>query len=446
MSAASPTAAAKPPPLAPGTIWTIALLTAIYTFAFIDRQILAALAEPIRQDLGLSDTQIGLLGGLAFAFLNAFASLPLARFAEHRGRTGIIAVGITGWSVMTMMCGAAVSYWQLLLARMGVGVGEAVQPAMIALIADKVPAARRASMLAIYNLSIPMGAFAGAAGGGLIASLLDWRWAFVIAGAPGLLLALLFRLTVRDIEQTHTAADVPSTLDVAKHLLGKKSFIHGIGGIMIATFCVFAIMFFLPAWLVRKHGFDYAQAGLTLGLLSSVPAMLSMLAGGFMADRLGRRDLRWYVWLPAIPLALCVPLYLFALPQADWRTALIALILIAFLQYSQTPLLTAITQNMVGNRMRATASALVGIVVNLFSAGLGPWFMGRLSDILTARAYGGDFAADCLVDAPSAACTTASADGLTQAMMAIACLFLWAVFHLLLASRWIRDELNENTA
>ncbi|MBC7986281.1 MAG: MFS transporter, partial [Sphingomonadaceae bacterium] len=160
--------------LAPGTAWTVALLTAIYTFAFIDRQILAALAEPIKRDLALSDTQIGLLGGLAFAFLNAFASLPLARLAERGGRTGIIAIGIAAWSVATMLCGAAGNFWQLLLARMGVGVGEAVQPAMIALIADKTPAARRATMFAIYNMSIPLGAFAGAAGGGLIAAALDY--------------------------------------------------------------------------------------------------------------------------------------------------------------------------------------------------------------------------------------------------------------------------------
>lgn len=431
-----------PPPLAPGTAWTIGLLTAIYTFAFIDRQVLAALAEPIRRDLGLSDTRIGLLGGLAFAFLNAIASLPLARIAERRGRTGIITIGIAAWSAMTMACGAAANFWQLFLARMGVGVGEAVQPAMIALIADKVPAARRASMIAVYNMSIPMGAFAGAAGGGIVAALFDWRWAFVIAGAPGLLLALIFRLTVRDAPIRHEPADVPSIAAVARHLLARKSFLHAVGGIMIATFCVFGIMYFLPPWLFRRHGFGFAGAGLALGLLSSVPAMVSMALGGFLSDRLARRDPRWYVWLPAGFLLLCVPLYWIALPQGDWRMAMAGLIAIAFLQYSQTPLLHAITQNMVGDRMRATAASLVGIVTNLVAAGGGPMMVGLLSDRFAARAYGPGFAADCAAAAPSAACTAASAEGLTMAMLATASLFLWAAFHLLLAARTIRRDLE----
>ena len=429
-------------PLPPGTAWTIALLTAIYSFAFIDRQILAALAEPIKRDLVLTDSQIGLLGGLAFAFLNAFAALPLARLAERKGRVGIISLGIAAWSVATMLCGSVFSFWQLLLARMGVGVGEAVQPAMIALIADKVPAARRASMFAIYNMSIPLGAFAGAAGGGMIAGVLDWRWAFVIAGAPGIALAILFRLTVRDAPVRRDAPAIPSIGSVARHLLAKKGFVHGIGGIMIATFCVFGINFFLPPYLMRVYGFAVQNAGLTLGLLSSVPAMISMGIGGFWSDRLARRDPRWYVWLPAIFLALCIPIYLIALPQADWRAAIAGLVLLAFLQYSQTPLLSAITQNMVGDGMRATASALVGIVTNLFAAGCGPWFVGALSDALSRWQYAGDFAADCAIAASSPACAAASAEGLTYAMMVTACLFVWAIVHLLLAARWIAADLE----
>lgn len=436
----------RPEPLPPGTAWTIALLTAIYTFAFLDRQILAALAEPIRADLGLSDTQLGLLGGLAFAVLNAAASLPLARIAERRGRVGIITIGIAAWSAMTMACGAATNFVQLLLARMGVGIGEAVQPAMIALIADKVPAARRASMIAVFNMSIPLGAFAGAAGGGLIAALLDWRWAFVIAGAPGLLLALLFKLTVRDVPIQHGASDVPSIGAVARHLLARKSFVHGIGGIMIATFCVFGINFFLPPYFIRAHGFAVAEAGLALGLLSSVPAMVSMAIGGFLADRLAQRDARWYVWLPALLLGAAVPIYLVALPQGDWRLAAGGLLVVAFLQFSQTPLLYALTQNMVGNRMRATASSLVGIVTNVFAAGFGPLLVGGLSDALTAAAYPGDYAADCPIGAASIACRDAAAEGLTIAMMATAALFLWAVVHLLIAARWIRRDLAESPA
>ncbi|MBC7986415.1 MAG: MFS transporter, partial [Sphingomonadaceae bacterium] len=372
----------------------------------------------------------------------AFASLPLARLAERGGRTGIIAIGIAAWSLATMACGAAANFWQLLLARMGVGVGEAVQPAMIALIADKVPPARRATMFAIYNMSIPLGAFAWAAGGGLIAASIGWRWAFVIAGAPGLALALLFRLTVRDAPVMHQPADIPSIGAVARHLLRKKSFVHGIGGILIATFCVFGIQYFLPAWLMRAHGFDPAQAGLTLGLLSSLPAMLSMMAGGLLADRLARRDARFYVWLPAALLTLCVPIYLIALPQADWRAAMIGLLLIAFLQYSQTPLLSALTQNMVSDRMRATASSLVGIVTNLFAAGCGPVFVGAASDFFAGRAYAGDYARDCATGA-SPACAAAGAEGLTTAMMMAAVTFLWAVLHLILAARWIREDLAE---
>jgi len=408
-----------------GAAWTVGLLTLVQAFGFIDRLVIASLAEPIRLELKLTDGQIGMMG-LAFSLLAALASIPLARLADRRGRVKLIAMGVALWSIMTALTGGAMNFWQMFAARLGTGFGEAVQPSMSALIAEKVAPARRASALSFYSLAIPIGAFVGAAGGGLIAQHWGWRWAFVAAGLPGLLLAVLVWRTLTDLPRraADDATPMPSILAVIRHMGSRRSLPHAVWGTIIATFVIFGIQMFLPAWLMRRHGFAAGEAGITLGLLSSLPAMVSMAMGGFLADRLARRDARFYVWIPAAFLILCVPLYLVALSSMEWRLALPLLIAIGFLQYAQTPLLLAIVQNMVTDRMRATASALVGVLTGLVAAGGGPWLVGMLSDAFQARGDGSDPAA-----------------GLTQAMMLAACLYGVAALHLLLAARTIRADL-----
>ena len=437
--------------------WVLGLVTLVALFGFADRQITAVLAQPMKHDLGVSDTALGFLGGFAYAALNALATIPIARLADRGRRLTLISIGVFVWSGATALCGVAQSFIQLVGARLLVGMGEATGgPATSSVIADYFPPERRASAAGIFALAIPLGALVGAAGGGFIAQHFNWRVAFVIAGLPGIVIGLLVATTVREplrgrYDRGGTdAAAAPSLLAVFKRMLAKPAFLHTVIGSTLVSTGGFGIITFHAPYFFRRFGLDYAQAGLLTGLIGAIPGSLCILAAGFLTDRLGRRDVRFYGWVPAIGGFLAAPLYVVSFLQSGWIATTALLMVTGLVQYAYLPVSVGVYQNLMEPRMRASATAVVGMMTNLISASLGPLMVGALSDLLAARsfaAHGGvDYAASCVgkgaaQTAAAGVCSQASAIGLQWACMAFALIYLWGGVHFALAARTMKRDM-----
>jgi MFS family permease len=433
------------------TAWVLVLFTLVATFGFVDRIIVQVLVQPIKAELHVSDEDMGLLGGLTFALLYVVLSIPIARLAERTNRVRIISISTALWSLATAASGFASHFSGLFVARVGVGVGEAAgTPATTSIIADYFPRERRASAMAVYGLAVPLGAFLGATVGGAVAYRWGWRAAFLVAGLPGALLALLQWLTVREPVrgQSDPGKDVstaPPFSAVLKRFADRPSLIHIIGGATISTIAGYGVSYFMSAYLSRRYGLNYQQAGFLVGLIQSVPAALSIAAGGFLADWAGRRAAYWYALIPAIGSALATPLYMAAFSSQTWLVATVILAVTAMCQYAYIPAAAAITQNMMEPRMRASATAVTGLIYTLVGQGLGPWMVGKLSDHFAHGAFTGDFNLICNSDAGAggavAACVSAEATGLETALMIWAVLYLWSGVHLAIGASKLRRDL-----
>lgn len=366
----------------------LAMLLLVYTFNFLDRQILGILAQPIKADLGLSDAEFGAIGGLAFALLYSVLGVPLAYLADKTSRSGVIAGSLAVWSAFTALCGTATGYWQLFLYRLGVGVGEAggVAPSY-ALIADYFPPEKRARALGIYSLGIPVGLAFGTLLGAYIAALVDWRMAFLVMGVAGVLLAPIFKYVVRDLPRPAPVADA-APLSAAFPILAKKpAFWLMAFAASFSSLCGYGLALWTPSVLMRSFGFDLITTGQFMGSILLVGGTAGVFAGGYFADRLGKLDKGWYAKLPAIAWAITVPTFAFGLlspsPMLAWPLLLIPNALnILWLG----PVTTAV-QHLVPRHMRATASASFLLINNLIGLGAGPLLMGALSDALKSS-YG----------------------------------------------------------
>jgi MFS family permease len=364
----------------------LAMLLLVYTFNFLDRQILGILAPAIKADLNLSDAEFGAVGGLAFAMLYSVLGVPLALLADKTSRSWVIAGSLAVWSAFTALCGTATGVGQLFLYRLGVGVGEAggVAPSY-ALIADTFPPESRARALAIYSLGIPIGLAGGTLLGAYIASAIEWRTAFYVVGIAGVVLAPIFRLVVRDPPRRQEAAD-RAPLGTVFPLLAKKP---AFWLMSLAAGCSsltgYGLALWTPSVLVRSFHFDLITTGQFTGSLLLLGGTIGVFAGGVLADRLGPRDHGWYAKLPAIAWLVTAPTFAAGLlstgsPGLAWALLLIPNALnILWLG----PVTTAI-QHLVPSHMRATASASFLLINNLIGLGIGPWLMGRLSDAMTA--------------------------------------------------------------
>ncbi len=384
----------------PGLV--LAMLLIVYTFNFLDRQLLGILAQPIKADLQLTDTEFGAIGGLAFAVLYSVLGVPLALIADRTSRSGVVAVSLAVWSGFTALCGTAAGYWQLFLYRLGVGVGEAggVAPSY-ALIADYFPPERRARALAIYSLGVPIGLSSGTLLGAYIAALIDWRTAFIVMGVAGILLAPIFRWLVRDLPRPKEAAASAAPIATVFPMIAKKpSFWLLAFAASSSSLCGYGLALWTPSVLMRSFGFDLITTGQFMGSLVLIGGTIGVLAGGWLADRLGTRDQRWYAWLPALAWLVTVPCFALGFlgdnPALAWPLLLIPNGLnILWLG----PITTAV-QHLVPRHMRATASACFLLINNLIGIGLGPLLIGSLSDGLKST-YGTDAlryaAVGCLV-------------------------------------------------
>ena len=368
----------------------LAMLLLVYTFNFLDRQILGILAGPIKAELGLSDGQLGALGGIAFALLYSTLAIPLALLADRTSRTWVITVSLAVWSGFTALCGMAGSFMQLFLCRIGVGVGEAggVAPSY-AVIADYFPAHQRARALSIYSLGIPLGSAGGVLLGGYIAQTVEWRTAFIAVGIMGIVIAPLFRIVVREPARPVQAADAVPVSAVFGILAAKRSFWFLALGAASSSMCGYGVAFWLPSLLMRSFGLDLIGAGQFLGGLLLIGGVAGVLLGGWLGDAMGGRDKAYYAWVPAVSYVVGMPLFVVGVLSHS-VTAAFALFLIpqALVYVWLGPVLTAV-QHLVPAHMRASAAASFLLINNLVGLGLGSWAVGALSDALTP-AYGAE--------------------------------------------------------
>ncbi len=364
----------------------LAMLLLVYTFNFVDRQILGILAPAIQRELLLSDTQMGLLGGLAFAVLYSTLAIPLAWIADRTGRTRVITISLAVWSAFTALCGAATGFWQLFLFRLGVGVGEAggVAPSY-ALIADYFPAGRRARALAIYSLGIPLGSAAGVMAGGWIAQTVDWRTAFYVVGVAGVLLAPVFALVVREPARAKQPADAAPIGRVFAILARKRSFWFLSFGAASSSMLGYGLAFWLPSLMKRSFGLDLIETGRFYGALLLLGGVAGVLAGGFVGDRLGARDRGAYAKLPAICFLIAVPLFAAGILSQSTEAAFLFFLLPQALVYVWLAPVNAAIQHLVPAHMRATASATFLLINNLIGLGAGTLVLGALSEAMKAQ-------------------------------------------------------------
>jgi len=378
-----------------GRARALILLVIVYTFNFIDRQIVGILAVPIKADLGLSDTQLGLMGGLAFALFYTGLGIPVAMLADRFSRTWIVTGALVIWSGMTAVCGFAQNFWQLFAARLGVGVGEAggVAPAY-SLISDLFPPDQRARALSVYSFGIPIGSALGIVFGGVIASLIDWRFAFFTVGIAGIVLAPIFRLVVREpqrgrFDRQREEQAPPALSAILRTLAGKPSFWLISLGASSSSMMGYGLFFWLPSFFVRSHGLTLLDASLFFGAILLVGGLAGLWAGGWLADRFGQTRRERYATIPALAFLLTVPFYLLGvLSPTLLLTFFVMLVPTALGLVWLGPVISAI-QHLVRPDMRATASAVFLFINNLIGIGIGTWAIGALSDLLQLR-YGDD--------------------------------------------------------
>lgn len=374
-------------PSFPRRAWVLLMAVLVGGISYMDRQILTMLVEPIRHEFDLTDRQLGLLTGLAFAVTYTLSAIPLARLADRWSRRGVTGIAVAVWSAMTMVCGMAGSFWQLFLGRVGVGLGEAGGSAPIqALLADYFPRRQRGTVLSIYLLGAPLGMGLGLAFAGWALVEYGWRWTFILAGIPGLVVAPLLLLTVREVR--------PGAADGLHHTAPQPPFGHTIATLwrirslplmlLAATLMALTgmgLQAFVPAFLERTHGLAPAEIGAKLGTALAAGSFLGHLSGGPLADFLGRRDLRWHLWTPIITGALAVVLVLLALNGSPDRAFVLFAVQVFLTGLFAAPMI-AIATTLAPVWARATSAACAMFAINLVGLGLGPVLVGELSDLL----------------------------------------------------------------
>ncbi|MEO8843872.1 MAG: MFS transporter [Kofleriaceae bacterium] len=375
--------------------YVLAILVVVYTMNFADRQILAILAKPIKAEFNLSDGQFGLMAGLAFAALYSTLGVPIAWFADRSSRRTIMTWALLLWSGFTALCGLTTSFAQIFLARVGVGIGEAggVAPSY-SMIADYFPKAQRARALSVYSLGIPIGGAAGILFAGLIAQAINWRAAFIILGCAGLVIAPIFRLTVKDpqrggYEAPATVAAKPSFGEVFAIVSKKSTFWLLAFGAAASSVCGYGVAGWLPSFFMRSYHLSLVDTSWYYAALTLGGGCLGILGGGILADRAGRMgNKRAYPLIPAIAFAVALPCFFFAVNASSAIIAFpLFLVPIGLNLMWLGPIITAV-QHLVPAHMRTTASAMFLLINNLFGIAIGLYYFGAVSDAL--RPHYGD--------------------------------------------------------
>lgn len=407
--------------------YLLGLLTVVYSFNFIDRQLLSILQESVKKEMLLSDGQLGLLTGFAFAVFYVIAGLPIARWADRGNRRNIVAGSLVVWSLMTALCGMAQNYWQLLAARIGVGVGEAGgSPPSHSMISDTFPPEQRATALSFYSVGINIGILFGFLLGGYLNEVFGWRIAFLVVGLPGVILGAIVRYTMAEpirglySATPYVAKPVPF-FEVVSLLWSRKSFRHIAMGSGLAAFTGYAASTWLASFMIRSHGMGTGELGVWLALTFGIAGGIGTFCAGMFADKLARRDQRWYAWLPALAPIISCPFFIYMMLAESAAVALtvnIGSILVANAYLGAS---IAVMHGLVGAQMRAVASAIFFLILNIIGLGLGPFTVGVASDFL-ATEYG--------------------KESLRYAMLTIIPIVgVWASAHFFMAAKTLRADL-----
>jgi MFS family permease len=418
--------------------YVVWLLCTVYLFNHVDRQILAILIQPIKTEFGLSDAQLGLIGGLAFALFYSTLGIPIARLADRSSRVNIIAASLALWSLFTALTGLARNFWHLLLARVVVGIGEAgCSPPAYSLIGDYFEPRRRATAFAIYSLGVSGGAIVGLIVGSAVAEAYGWRAAFFVLGVPGIALAIVVKLTLREpprgwADTAPAVTRVAPVAEVFRRLWTLPAFRNISLAAALHAFVAYGVAGFYSAFLIRSHDMGLAQAGRWLAFASIVGGLAGTFLGGKLTDVLTARtnDARWAQWIPATTLLLNLPIgvALLLTPNAGLVIALLTLN-IALGSAFLAPTVASI-QRLVGAQERALAAAILLFILNLIGLGLGPVATGQLSDWLNAyfQARGSEPA-------------QASGDGLRFSMLTMLTANLLSAICYVRAARTFRQDL-----
>lgn len=377
--------------------YVLSALTLIYIMNFVDRGLLAVVGPELVPELGLSDTQFGLLTGFGFALLYTIVGLPLARYADAAHRVWIMTICVALWSLMTVLCGLATeitigsvtigAFWVLLVCRVGVGIGEAgCTPPANSLIADYYAPRDRSQALGVYAMGVTLGTMFANLIGGWVTDVFDWRTAFYVVGLPGVLIAVVFKLTVKEPPRGFTdpkgtqSADRVSLREAIQELLTKPAFWLMTGGATVAAFCGYGISSFQSIFLVRTHEITTGEAAIWINTPVSLSAAIGTFATGWLATRLYKKYPGAIAWVPALGLALSIPFYLVAFTTQSLLLAAICLMIGGFVKYGYIAAQYTIGQGVVSMRVRAMATAVLLFVANLIGYGFGPLFIGFISD------------------------------------------------------------------
>jgi MFS family permease len=418
--------------------YVVWFLFVVYVFNFVDRQILTTLIEPIKNEFGLHDWQLGALSGTAFALFYTTFGIPIARWADRSNRVNIIALSLLIWSSATAVTAFVRNFWQLFAARVVVGIGESgCSPPALSLISDYFEAKRRSKALSIYAMGVYGGTFIGLMMGGIVAQLYGWRAAFLIVGVPGIVLALILKLTIREPPRgfseggAHTVKEAPPMMLVVRTLVAKSSFRHLALASGLHAFVSYGVSAFYNSYLIRSHGFTVAEAGVSLAFIVGIGGLLGTYVGGTYADKLTQRhkDSRYMLKVPAISNLISLPFAAAAFMLYNTPLVLVCLFLyIAFGTMYLAPSISA-TYRLVTPRERALATALLFLVLNFIGIGVGPILTGFISHTI------GNNLLESGVPAAQA-----SADGLRYALSIIVFTFAWSTFHYYRAMRTLRQE------
>ncbi len=378
--------------------YVLSALTLIYIMNFVDRGLLAVVGPDLVPELGISDTQFGLLTGFGFALLYTIVGLPLARYADAAHRVWIMSVCVALWSLMTVLCGLATeitigsvtigAFWVLLMCRVGVGIGEAgCTPPANSLIADYYAPRDRSQALGVYAMGVTLGTMFANLIGGWVTDVFDWRTAFIVVGLPGLLIAVVFKLTVKEPPRGYTdpkgtqSTERVELREAIRELTTKPAFWLMTAGATIASFCGYGISSFQSIFLVRAHEITTGEAAIWINTPVSLSSAIGTFVTGWLATRLYKKHPGAIAWLPALGLALSVPFYVFAFTTQNLLFAAIGLIIGGFVKYGYIAAQYTIGQGVVSMRVRAMATAVLLFIVNLIGYGFGPLFIGFISDI-----------------------------------------------------------------
>ncbi|MEQ1888011.1 MAG: MFS transporter [Alphaproteobacteria bacterium] len=411
--------------------YVIGVLTVVYVFNFVDRQILSILMQPIKEEMQLSDTALGFLSGISFALFYATLGIPIARLADRSSRVTIISISLALWSFMTALCGLAQNFWQLLAARTLVAVGEAGSgPSSHSLIADYVPLETRSSALAIYSTGIPIGLLFGFLIGGFLEDIYGWRVAFMAVGVPGVVLAVIVRLTLREPRRGHadgnfqgTDAVQPKLREVVQTLWKRKSFRHLAVGVGVQAIAGYGVVQWVPSFLHRSYQMSSSEIGLALAIIIGIGGAIGTASGGYIADHLARRDIRWQLWVAVLGAGVAAP-FSFGIYLSDTAFATLAwFVFPVIVSNAYLGPAYAMTQALAPIRMRAMAAAILLFIGSLIGLGLGPQLVGILSDLLY----------------PSYA-----EESLRYALLIVSMAYFWAAAHYWWASKTLRQDLAIN--